>query len=445
MNVLIILLCGLVFLLLLSFWLSHYNFFSPSFIICVMFTFGCILALYAKTSWDISDNIFSYDATWIILGGISIFIIFEQFARSIYCKKITNNIGNTGRIIVKKWKFIILILFELIAVATYSLSVFKYVRVNGFSGGFDIVKIAEFNHNLSFFDTKKGGIPLLVRVMHEAACAIMYVSIYVFLNNVVLCKDKVLMNLKYILPIVFWLPEVAVSSSRSSILRIFGSIILMFYIMLNRRSKWKSKRRNIKKIIRISITVLIVILFAFYLAAYTGVIGRSADKNLLDYIIVYMGAPIIHFNQFITSPPPSASYFGQETFSGLNSLLMKLGIINASHSRQLEIRTIIGIYRGNVYTFFRRPLHDFGLIGMLIVVGIISFIFSRYYYKNIWNKASSVKNDLKMIIFSYFYYLIYLFSIMNNMCNDISATTIYFLVFLVFIYYFMTGNKFFMI
>ena len=445
MGEITILVVGLFVLLLLAFIFSEYDFFSPSFILCAVFTFGSLLALYATISWGIPDDVFSSSATWIMLSGTLVFIIFEQITRHIILPKrkkriIVERIIESKPIHISHIKMVLLVAICIIGTGLYVQGIYQKVRANGYSGGFDLGAIAVFNHRLSFSDDVEGGISRIVSIVQSVAKIAMYMSMYIFFNNVVCCHEKIKKNLKYFIPVITWVPNVLVTSSRGSYLQIAGAIVMFYYIAISRRNHWTQMRRNYRKLIRYASISFIAILAAFYGAAATGVIGRQTDKTFLDSITIYLGAPIIHFHQFMTSPPADVIYFGQETFNKMLPLLSRLGIVGGSVTGQLEMRSITALYRGNVYTFFRRPYHDFGLMGMYIVVAMTAIVFSYVYYGRIYGRYQSYKNDRILILYSYFFYVIYIFSVDNALYLYIYPSIILFFISTYLLYAFLFGK-----
>ncbi len=445
MSEIMILVIGLFMLLILAFFLSEYDFFSPSFILCAIFTFGSILALYATISWGISSDVFSASATWIMLSGTLVFIISEQVTRRLVLpkrrqKREGEQFGESTPIHVSNVKMITLVLVCIIGTALYVVGIYQKVRANGYGGGFDLSAIAGFNHQLSFRNDVEGGINRITSILQSVAKIAMYMSMYIFFNNVICCREKIKSNLKYFIPIITWVPNVLVTSSRGSYLQIAGAIVFFYYVTVSRRNHWANMRKNYHKLIRYASISFVVILIAFYAAAVTGVIGRTTDKTFIDSITVYLGAPIIHFHQFMTNPPSDVIYFGQESFNKLLPLLYRLGIIDGTITGQLEMRNITSVYRGNVYTFFRRPYHDFGLAGMYLIVSLTAIIFSYVYYKKIYGKYQSYKNDRVLILYSFFFYIIYIFSVDNAIYLYVYPSMIYFIVFTYLLYAFLFGR-----
>ena len=83
----------------------------------------------------------------------------------------------------------------------------------------------------------------------------------------------------------------------------------------------------------------------------------------------------------------------------------------------------VGNHTGNVYTIFRRPLHDFGYAGMYIFVSVVALIFSYTYYFKIKYRECTDKRDLELFYYAYFYYWI-ITSVVECYSCSISTATI---------------------
>ena len=442
MNQIAILLVGIFILFLVSLLTSKSDFFNPSFIVCTIFLICTLFALYAVTSWNINDSIFTPYGTVLILTGIIVFIVGDKLGRRLAPKEsIMTPVGNTySPFSVSNGKMTIILSFSVFTIAVYIYYVYRYVRANGYNGGFELGSIGDYYHQLTFAEAKQGNIPGFIKILYEFANAVIYIYMYIFLYNIILCKTKFKDNILFLIPVICYLPRVIVTSSRTNLIRLAGSTVLLIYIFMNRRSGWKNRKRNFKKILRISVISFVSVLVLFYLAVSNGWIGRSTEKTFFDAITVYLGAPIIHFYQFLSDPPADVMYFGQETFHGLNQIFVRLGLRDTYYSVQLELRRIGYIERGNVYTFFRRPLHDFGPFGMYLVTIITGFIYSYVYYGKLYRHRMTYKRERVLIIYGYWFYVIYLLPIMNNYCNYISVTMGYFLVGIYFIYTYLLGG-----
>lgn len=440
---LLILLLGISIAVVVSYALSSDNFFSPSFIISILFWISVILAIRDVRAWNVETYIFGVYGTFLILSGIYVFIITEHITKRLIKKKsccIVEIEGKNESIHISSVKLILYYVFLIILVAIYCISMYRVAKHNGYAGGFDFSKIAKFHHDLTFKDKAGYDTPRVVRIIKLFIEATNYVFLYIFIKNVIFRLHKIwYVNIKYLFPIFVSVPTNIINSSRTAYLQLAGSALFMIYVQISRKNQWKKNRTTFKKIMCMGTIFFCVTLSLFYLIQANGFFGRITNRSMIDHITMYVGAPIIHFYQFLDSPPLPVNNFGQETFSSLNNLFYKLHVIKEVYSSQLEFRSISG-HTGNIYTFFRRPYHDFGIIGMYIITILTSVIFSLVYYGKVYGKFESVKNDRNMILYSYFLYIIYLFPMLCEICNLIYFGIIYFIVMFFFIYGFVVGN-----
>ena len=96
----------------------------------------------------------------------------------------------------------------------------------------------------------------------------------------------------------------------------------------------------------------------------------------------------------------------------------------------------LGITQGNIYTFFRRPYHDFGLFGMCLMVFLVILLFSVW-YSSFKQKTLGSKTNYSILCYGYLFYWIVLASIENYAIGLISLGTVMTLVLIKVIYFFL--------
>ena len=448
MNELIVLSAGIFVLLIYSALMSQYDFFSPSLIVCILFFVSSLLAIRDVIAWDVSDDIFSSYGTIVLLSGIAVFVMTEQIVtlflrRKGYGKK-SQAPEEITPLKVSKVKLLLLLIIVVISAFIYCFMTYRIAVRNGYKGNFSLSAVAAFRHDISFDSRRIYETPRWVRIIKNVIDINIYIGLYLFIRNVVYAKDKIRHNIIYLALIAPSIPANMINSARGTFLQAAGSGVFFIYIMLRRREGWKSSKKVFMKIAKKSCVILVVALILFYLIQANGFFGRTTDRSFLDHVTMYVGAPIIHFYQFIQSPPADVLYFGQETFVSLNRLLLKLGLVPEAGSAQLELRGISGHY-GNIYTFFRRPLHDFGLIGMYFITALTSFAFSYFYYKKIYKRSEFYCKDTTVILYGYFFYIVYLFPMLCELCNLVYFGIIYLVLIILILYGWITDGKIFRI
>ncbi len=432
---------GSFLLLSVVFWACEYDFFSPSFIMCGLFLLCSITAIWATISWGVSNSSFSLYVTFIILSGMVVFIVTELFTKSISRKpRALDSLECIDGIHPSTIKIIISILCCILCEYIYCRDIIKTVRANGFSGALSLSAIGAFKHSLSFVSNKVIETSRITTMAALLLRATVYVCMFIFLNNVVGAREKIRKNAIFLLPIIATIPANIMNGQRGNYVQLTGAAVFMGYVIICRRNLWIHKKRNFRRIFRTGSLVMIIVLLLFYAVQVSGIIGRSTNRTFLDHIAVYMGAPIINFNLFMLDKPSKVQYFAQETLAKLNPVFVKLGLRDTEYLNQLEIRRVAG-HAGNIYTFFRRPYHDFGLFGMYIVTIIVSFMFSYVYYNKIQGRKGTNRSNIHLILYSYFFYIVYLMPMMCEISNVIYFGIIYFIIFVILTYKYFVGDS----
>ena len=130
---------------------------------------------------------------------------------------------------------------------------------------------------------------------------------------------------------------------------------------MNYKKNGGSAKKNVKVATRF-VKYILIILVIFYALRLT--ISKSGQESLsfFDIISGYVGAQIDLLNRLVRQNNISYSLFGYESFHDLYSFFEKIGIMRNLPTLTFKYRAYNGL-GCNVYTFFRRPYVDFGLVG----------------------------------------------------------------------------------
>ena len=246
-------------------------------------------------------------------------------------------------------------------------------------------------------------LPVLFRVFNPISNACGYLFIYLLINNYFCTKkiDKLMLA-----SIGVFCINIYLSGSRSPYFRIMTMCLILFYIYIK---KFKgSKSIDIRFWIKVFLaTIALCTGFILMLP----LIGRNLDGGLMNYLFVYIGAPVSNLDQFINAndirflgPASEGQFFGAKTFGNLYGFIAKYtSLVNLEDNKTVLVFTTSGGKNtGNVYTLFQYPLYDFGYIGCLIVLLIM---FSYYFpvYMKIQNSKLRKGIDYRLFLFSYLY------------------------------------------
>lgn len=389
------LLVGLVLFFVVSLIFCYIHFkkdiIHPSIIYSAVYVLSSLCALYNVDNWGINFKFLTFA---ILVGGSVEFILIGMLIKYLFEKKNkepvvfenkplhVNNIVFAGVCVIG----VIIVLMQIY---------FLIDTANKF-GGYDSISgaLKIYKDHVSYFNDYK--LPhyfsLLCKILEMSS----YISIYIFskklLENEKISFKVIIKNSVYLVPVVLFFVKELLASSRITLLSVICAFIMIFMILWNCKSQWK---KTIKlKILGIGIVAGCIGMVLFYESA--ALIGRVNQKGLLDYVTCYAGGSIECFNRYGQEPIEKSEIPGAETFYNLYASLDRYGVthfdIESKHSIHLEYRYYGDSMVGNVYTAYRRWYHDFGIMGVLILNGIMSCFFHLIYYCFRYNKFKYMKH-----------------------------------------------------
>lgn len=408
---------------------------APSVMMCVMFCISTMFALMNVDSWAIE---YSADACLLLVSGIFIFLLGEIFFRFTFCSLNKRKLRCKARphvlnnFVIKKWKFCVLLALCVLVILWY----FKIIKsAVGSAPSIAVYFVLYRKQGIAAMSGEGEAISLgLIKPFLQILTAIGYVSAYVLANTLVVKDGRKRKGcIKYLILMVLSLAPSIMAGGRSGLLRLGSAFVIQYYILWHQRYGWN---KNLSwKYMRLGVLGFVAMIFIFY---YTlGLLGRSTNKKILDYASMYLGSSIELFNQYVQNPVP-CNTFGEESLFSLKKIMHFLHIGSLSTSYNLEFRKL-GFGHSNIYTFFRRPLHDFGVIGMYAFTVLVSFLFSWIYYKHIKYTVRE-KSLFWVLLYGYLYYWIICSSIDQYSIAYISAGTVIAVLSIVVIFKFMTEN-----
>lgn len=419
MSGLIVLFLLEIFMFIMAFALTGKDIMAPSVMMCVMFLISTLVAILNAEKWDIC---YSPDAVFLLASGIFCFIVSEAFFRYLFRTRESgvrkeNATLSMPSYVVRPWKLNVIILFCVLVCFLQLRSVAQTSGAN-LSNGISRVFAANRYLRTKSLATSGGTVDVgilsqLTKLMYASG----YLSSYLLVYNMVFSKRKWREQCKHLIIMLLSIVPSLMSSGRSTVLRLLCAIMIEYYIVWHQKYGW---HRNLSwRYIRIGIIALIAGIPAFYNSAK--LLGRTPSAPIFDYISAYLGASIQLFNMYV-SEPVSRVILGEESLFSVIKVLHFLGLSEASTSYNLEKRFFSNGGSSNVYTFFRRPLHDFGILGMYIFTALIAMVFAYIYFRKI--KQGRKRGCIGwVLIYGYLYYWIVVSSILQYSVAYISAGT----------------------
>lgn len=401
----VVLLVGVILLFVFSYVVIDRDFLSPI-NLYLLFSILAISAMFlCYTEWKLNE--YGALATIVYLTGSIAYMLGCQIAKSLSMRSINKRIAyefneiKSERIELGYFKVAIMIITGILALyGTYS-----YIRR---LGNFSIVSIMGLGQviqgarrmkvdGILFGENKK---TFIWSVFSVLSVAFAHFSSFVLVKNIVnKCFKK--RDLFLIIPLLLYILESLLNSSRGYIIQIFFAIIISWFISAKYNIGWR-KRINIKAIKFTICIVLIVAPIFFGSLVFLGRFSTYEGFDFKQYALKYMSGGVRNLDLYLKEPTET-NLFGEETFINIHrSRYIKKGIgdnITIYH----EFRKIDGINMGNIYTSYRRFYHDFGFAGCLILPLVQGLILSSLYY-NINRNPSKSKLSFIEIMYCWLSY-----------------------------------------
>jgi oligosaccharide repeat unit polymerase len=403
----------IVLLFVFSAFIFKLDVLSPSIDICAVFVLSTFLLSLYRNTW----NVIFYGTTYlyliiaiisIIVTEVFIVMIFRLRKSKYYAQQNLNNVPKTLETLnVNKFFVILIIAYDCFMTYFFYSQV---ARISNLGSDYSTSMISNYRYVTAYSDINLDEtlMPTWINQGEKIVEVLAFILLYVFINNYLVKSKKKFWkdNILLLFPIFIYIAETILTGGRITIIQIFAYCFILF-VTLKRKVVANKRSENFHDI-KTAMKMTLVMFVVFF--GLTPLIRVYNNRNFMEYIGVYLGAPLQLFNLYCNSPT-SSSIFGEETFSKVYTSLYKLNLFPYAINAQLEARRSNGIDIGNVYTFFRRPLHDFGFFGMLVFTIIVIAIYCYFYYFII--KSERYKTYLPIIFYGYFYYLIALFSVDN--------------------------------
>lgn len=427
-NLLLLLFIELL-LFFISFILSDRDILAPSVMMCVMFVISTLFALLNIHAWN--SIVYELETTLIISCGIIVFIISENIYKLVFCRR--NKTKNKGiiqyqfqKIEIPKYYQVILLFINIFVIVWYYSEIVRIVTAWGINATniFAAYRNIYNKMNVAFESNDVEMVSTLLSQFMKVTKGAGFICLYLLITEIITSKQNVFKvfksNILLLLNILLSTIPSLMLAGRNDLLQLMTAGLVYYYVVWHRYNGW---HRNISwKYIKWGIGIIIVGMPCFYGLLF--LLGRSTTKSMFEYVSIYIGSPIALFNDFLKTPVEPPRVFGEETLLGVHQLLYRFGIPTYVKNRHLEFRYLNDSYTSNIYTFFRRPIHDFGIGGMLLFTACVSFFFAWLYYSRIKKVYTGRKLDFRIITYGYLYYWIIYTSIDQRSISMISLTTI---------------------
>ena len=410
-------------LFFLAFFLSRKDIMAPSVIMCVMFILSTTIAILAGDQVQIC---YSAESFGILIAGIFTFVLAEFIFRYCFQRKNMHKIKggfsylqqyqSFTAVHIQSWLLVVAIVIDVLILLWY---LHDLLLIAG-SFGRAVRAITVQTTASSWKDMLLN--PFLTQLI-KIVKALGYISGFVLIQRVLAKEKDIFQTVGLMILLVLGLIPGIVSASRGEILQFLSALIVYYNILWHQKNGWE--RSLVSKLIRIGVICIAV---GIPLFAYSVVwMGRTSLKDMrtiTETVNRYLGYPIYLFDMYVKDPSVPV-VFGEESLSGVHTFMNKFfGMNIAVRNVNLEDRYFNGYSLGNVYTFFRRPLHDFGFLGMLIFTALIALFFAWIYYGKIKWHPRTMSTDCWSLVYGRLFYWILTSSIAQNSQTYISLNVL---------------------
>lgn len=395
------LLLGIILIfLIINYMLADSDYMHPCFIFSLVFLMSTIFCIIEQERFAINFHIQT-----VLVVGFAL-LTFTMVSICLH-KKIQVNKYNyvikIQTISVNNWIVGIFIFIEIITLVYF----IKYLQELSVAHYGEVVSLSEM---ISLYDTMTKfwteyfhslaiPVPFIYRLGNPITQAGGYLILYVLINNFIASKK---INVLHIVAVGLLCAFHLLNGSRSPLLRMLTMAVILFYVL-------KSKENpKIKGNLKIAFSLVILAIFAaIAFLVMLNIMGRSESMDVERYLFIYLGAPLVNFNNFLADfeTPTFTPVLGAQTFRAIYMYGAKLlGYSNFTYpALDAFAFSDNGIEIGNVYTTFYEFVYDFGYIGVLPLTMIIALYYVFTYHSFDDDKQWNTVMNYKLFIYSYLF------------------------------------------
>ena len=359
---------GLIFAAALV--ISRFDFLQPAVIGSGVMTVSAFFAVAGQDWWALSMSV---EGWWIIVLAVAVFVVSGLWAYSASRPDRAESPAGAQQIYEVSCFWMIFFCLIMLVMARYSLQAmndvaFELGNKEGYRGMLQIVRQAVeldegylFNRWMSY------------RAMAAQMIATTY--LYIFLSNVIMTgwRWRFLIALP---PVACYFPFLILSTGRMTMLCfvICGFVIAAVLYLKKYGYTMASRRRAIAYAVLAAAAFFALF---FLMGMLTGKTG-SGDRSYFYILAHYAGLSLPAFGEMITHPVLEDGLVGSHTLGAVYRILAQVGLPMPAVRNFMPFTDFSGIDT-NVYTALWRYTWDFGIIGMLLMMFLLSAGFTLAY------------------------------------------------------------------
>ncbi|MDC0463865.1 oligosaccharide repeat unit polymerase [Flavobacteriaceae bacterium] len=394
---------------LLVFYVNNKKLLSPTLILFAMFTLSIFFLIINR---DFSLLEISLKTYLVIITSLVAWGFGEILSISVYSKKKKPILSLAPKYMIlpsNRILFISCLIIFGVAVSEY----YRFVNIGKSLGGDNIVSyyilvrdhvVGLQNNNIQ---ANKFSATRTIVALITLARIITYYFIVIFIFNKYFHNIK---KYKYLIPIVFLFPILFFTTSRSSFLELFSFVFLTTLLIRSQSKGWGVGSLKILRKMLVPLLILIIAFFAIGFIRSNG-IGTMISRDMFNNMSKYFGSSIIGLDILLNSRIDFSGNIAEHTIPILYAFFKKIGFVFDTLPLHSDFFYLGNGQSSNIYTALRKPILDFGILGMLatrVCMGFIYGLIYRYYINNV-NNPYSIK---AFVIFPLLYFpiVMYIFS-----------------------------------
>ena len=390
----------------------------PVIIVVGVFALGVFVSALNFSSWgDISFTTLS-----IIFTGILFFCIghLGSKRRLVIGSLKKDNLNEIYRDIPLN-KTIIIIAF-MIVITILDFNDIRNLAGENISGIMQIVISAR--HNLYIKNEAVSHVFLIQQGIYLCR-ALAYIYVYAFFYRVRIQKMRA--KLLYLIPVVIYAIQALLSTGRTEFIYLFYAMLIINYLLLQGANQWKYRLD-----FRFSKQIIVALIAFVTLFLFISNARNSSTFNIEHTLSIYLGSSIKAFDVYISENGiwSVSTFFGEYTQPLLYSVLRAIG---SSSNTVVDVLPPIYIsgHLTNIYTAFGRYIHDYGLVGVAIIMMLLGYGYSYAFNSMECNNSTGIS----VMIYAFLSYPLVEMAIEERFfSNLITARTIYCLMYMIILF-----------
>ncbi len=359
----------LVLVLLFAYFSNERDIFSPSVLFTVSFLFSSLWALAYASKWALIPSL---NTILVIIFGTCEFVVVATFITKVMLHKpLEEKNTNLSFKEISTWKKLLIIVIEL------AITLFIIKSLKAVTGLQNLSQAIYRYRSITLFTSGTLDISKSVYIAHYFCSAVGFFFLYSLIKKIILVKKIDFLLLTAVLISVY---ESTLFGSRTGVIVFVLAGVTYYYCLI----RVKDEKKFIVKPKFYLYGAGLMMLFILGFRQLAGLLGRTIDARLSDYLAEYLGAEIKNLDTFIRGGnfPLTTDIFHSQTLMYISKVLGRtFGQSGLDYKLDLPFQMSNGFDLGNVYSMYYQFLYDLGYVGVFIFVLLMAIIVQVIYVK----------------------------------------------------------------